>query len=81
MYVVSISKINCKVIKYYYEAKFNYNDINIIMRLIKKYQLEVLNTNFNTLSTIIFAVPIENNEIINHFDNIRNCNIKHLKTK
>ena len=70
-----------KAIKDYYEAKFNYNDINIIMSLIKKYQLEILNTNFNTFSTIIFAVPIDNNEIINHFDNIRNCNIKYLKTE
>ena len=70
-----------KAIKVYYEAKFNYNDINIIMSLIKKYQLEILNTNFNTFSTIIFAVPIDNNEIINHFDNIRNCNIKYLKTE
>ena len=44
-----------KAIKDYYEAKFNYNDINIIMSLIKKYQLEILNTNFNTFSTIIFS--------------------------
>ena len=33
-----------KAIKDYYDPKFNYNDINIIMSLIKKYQQKLLNT-------------------------------------
>ncbi len=46
-----------KTIKEHYEVRFKYPQMNDVMRLVKEFDLEVVNTNFRIDCKLIFAVP------------------------
>ena len=50
------SIIISKIIKEEYEVSFRYPQMNSVMRLVKKFDLEVIDTNFQTECKLIFAV-------------------------
>ena len=46
-----------KTIKEHYEVRFKYPQMNDVMRLVKEFDLEVVNTDFRIDCKLIFAVP------------------------
>lgn len=55
---ISNATIITKTIKNYYEVIFKYHNINNVMKLVKKFNLDVISTDFKTESKLIFAVEI-----------------------
>ena len=49
-----------KIIKEYYEISFKYSQMNDIMRIVKEYNLEIINTDFQLECKLIFAVQRSN---------------------
>lgn len=54
---ITHATIITKTIKEYYEVSFKYPQMNNVMRLVKEFDLEVVNTDFQIECKIIFAVP------------------------
>ena len=54
---ISKSIIITKTIKEHYEVSFKYPQMNDVMRLVKEFDLEVVNTDFQIECKLIFAVP------------------------
>ena len=54
---ISKATIITKTIKEYYEVSFKYPQMNDVMRLVKEFDLEVVNTDFRIDCKLIFAVP------------------------
>jgi len=70
-----------KVVKDYYEVNFQYQQINDVMRIVKKSNLEIINTNFEIKCKLIFAVEKQkSNLILNAFKDKHKLKIKYLKT-
>jgi len=70
-----------KTIKEQYEVSFKYPQMNDVMRLIKEYDLEVVNTDFQIDCKLIFAVPKSKaNDIVDTFKKNHELIIKYLKT-
>ena len=75
------AKIITKNVKEQYEVKFKYPQINDVMRIIKEYKLEVINTNLKMECKLIFAVKKNKSEtILNAFMEKYKLTIRHLKT-
>ena len=53
-----------KTIKKYYKLSFEYPKMNDVMRLVKEFKLEVVNTDFQIECKLIFAVPINKTELV-----------------
>ena len=53
---ISATKIISQTINKEYEITFNYQQINSVMRIIKKYDLKIKDTNFKIECKLIFAV-------------------------
>lgn len=60
--VINQSEIITKSIQVYYQINFKYVEINNVMQIIKKYNLEIIKSHFKTECRIIFAVSKEHNE-------------------
>ena len=70
-----------KTIKEQYEVSFKYPQMNDVMRLIKEYDLEVVNTDFQIDCKLIFAVPKSKEEmVIEAFKKNHELSIKYVKT-
>ena len=78
---ISKSSIISKTIKEHYQVDFKYPKMNDIMRIIKEYNLEIINTDFQINCSLIFAVPKSKSEtIISTFQKNYELSIKYLKT-
>ena len=70
-----------KIIKEQYLIEFQYSDINNIMRLVKKFNLDIINTDFEIDCSLIFAVErSQADQIISLMKENYNINITYLKT-
>ena len=54
---ISKSTIITKTIKEHYQVDFKYPQMNDVMRIVKEYTLEIVNTDFQIDCNLIFAVP------------------------
>ena len=70
-----------KTIKEQYEVSFKYPQMNDVMRLIKEYDLEVVNTDFQIDCKLIFAVPKSKTiDIVDTFKKNHELRIENIKT-
>ena len=78
---ISKSTIITKTIKEHYQVDFKYPQMNDVMRIVKEYDLEVVNTDFGMDCNLIFAVPKSKSEtIVSTFQKNQELSIKYLKT-
>ena len=78
---IANSTLITKTIKEKYEVSFKYPQMNDVMRLIKEFDLEVVNTDFQIDCKLIFAVPKSKaNDIENTFKKNHELRIEYLKT-
>ena len=78
---IANSTLITKTIKEQYEVSFKYPQMNDVMRLIKEFDLEVVNTDFQIDCKLIFAVPKSKaNDILNTFKKNHELRIEYLKT-
>ena len=78
---ISNSIIITKTIKEQYELSFEYPQMNNVMRLVKEFNLEIINTDFQIECKLIFA--INKNLSQNHINSIKEnhkLKIKYIKT-
>ena len=77
---ISKSNIITKSVREQYEVNFRYPQINDVMRIIKRHDIEILNTDLEIKCKIIFAVT-KNKEklIIDSFEKEHELRIKHIK--
>ena len=69
-----------KTIKEYYQLNFKYNSMNNVMRIIKEFNLEIVQTDFQLECKLIFAVlKSKANTIESNFQKNHKIKIKHLK--
>ena len=60
---------------------FKYPQMNDVMRIVKEYDLETVNTDFQIECKLIFAVPKSKTEtILNTFQKNHQLKIEYLKT-
>ena len=78
---ISNSEIITKIIKEQFAVSFKYPQMNEVMRLVKEYNLEVVNTDFQIECNLIFAVAkSESEEVVETFKKNYELTIKYLKT-
>ena len=78
---ISQATIITKIIKEQYEVGFKYPQMNDVMRLVKEFDLEVINTDFQIKCKLIFAVvKSKKNNTINAFKKNHEIRIKYIKT-
>jgi len=62
-------------------VSFKYPQMNDVMRLVKEYDLEVVNTDFQIDCKLIFAAPKSKaNDIVDTFKKNHELSIKYVKT-
>jgi len=75
------STIITKTIKEQYQVNFKYPQMNDVMRLVKEFDLEVMNTDFQIECKLIFAVPKSKTDtVVDTFKKNHELRIKYLKT-
>ena len=78
---ISNSEIITKIIKEQFAVSFKYPQMNDVMRLVKEYNLEVVNTDFQIECNLIFAVvKSKSEEVVETFKKNHELTIKYLKT-
>ena len=78
--VIANSTLITKTIKEQYEVSYKYPQMNDVMRLIKEFDLEVVNTDFQIDCKLIFAVPKSKaNDILNTFKKNHELRIEYIK--
>ena len=78
---ISNATIITKTIKEHYEVSFKYPLMNNAMRLVKSFNLEVVNTDFQIDCNLIFAVPKSKaDNVVETFKKNHEIKIKYLKT-
>ena len=78
---ISDAKILTKIIKKHYEVGFKYPQMNAVMQLVKKFDLEVVNTDSGIDCKLIFAVPRNKaTTVANTFKKDYELSIKYIKT-
>ena len=78
---ISNSIIIIKTIKEQYELSFEYPQMNDVMRLVKEFNLEIIDTNFQIECKLIFAINKSLSQ--NHINSIKEnykIKIKYIKT-
>jgi len=77
---ISKSIIITKTIKEYYQVYFKYPQMNNVMRIVKEYGLEIVNTDFKIDCNLIFAVQKSKSKLIEStFQKNHELKIKYLK--
>jgi len=70
-----------RIVKEQYKVSFKYPLMNDVMRLIKEYNLEIVNTDFQIDCNLIFAVPKSKaNNVVETFKKNHELKIEYLKT-
>ena len=78
---ISNSEIITKIIKEQFAVSFKYPQMNEVMRLVKEYNLDVVNTDFQIECNLIFAVAkSKSEEVVETFKKNYELTIKYLKT-
>jgi uncharacterized YigZ family protein len=78
---ISNSEIITKIIKEQFAVSFKYPQMNEVMRLVKEYNLEVVNTDFQIECNLIFAVAkSKSEEVVETLKKNHELTIKYLKT-
>jgi len=78
---VSNSEIITKIIKEQFAVSFKYPQMNDVMRLVKEYNLEVVNTDFQIECKLIFAVPKSKAElVVQSYKKNHELRIEYIKT-
>jgi len=78
---IADATILSKKIKEHYEVSFKYPQMNDVMRLVKDFDLEVVNTDFQIDCNLIFAVPKSKaDNVVEIFKKNHEIKIKYLKT-
>ena len=78
---ISNSEIITKIIKEQFAVSFKYPQMNEVMRLVKEYNLELVNTDFQIECNLIFAVAkSKSEEVVETFKKNYELTIKYLKT-
>jgi uncharacterized YigZ family protein len=78
---ISKAKILIRIIKEHYEVSFKYPQMNAVMQLVKKFDLEVINTDFRIDCKLIFAAPKSKaNTVLDTFKKNHELSIKYIKT-
>ncbi len=78
---ITNATIITKTIKEHYELSFKYPLMNNVMRVIKEYDLEIVNTDFQIDCNLIFAVPKSKaNSVVETYKKNHELKIKYLKT-
>ena len=78
---ISNSEIITKIIRDQFAVSFKYPQMNDVMRLVKEYNLEVVNTDFQIECNLIFAVAKSKSEVVvETFKKNHELTIKYLKT-
>ena len=78
---ISDAKILTKTIKEHYEVDFKYPQMNDVMRLVKEFDLEIVNTDFRIDCKLIFAVQKSKaDSIVEPFKKNHELSIKYIKT-
>ena len=78
---ITNATIITKTIKEHYEVSFKYPLINNVMRLVKEFDLEVINTDFRIDCKLIFAVQKSKaDSIVEPFKKNHELSIKYIKT-
>jgi len=77
---ISDAKILTKTIKEHYEVDFKYPQMNDVMRLVKEFDLEIVNTDFRIDCNLIFAVQKSKaDSIVEPFKKNHELSIKYIK--
>jgi putative IMPACT (imprinted ancient) family translation regulator len=70
-----------KTIKEHYEVSFKYPQMNDVMRLVKEFDLEVVNTDFQIECKLIFAVTKSKTElVVQAYKKNHELRIEYIKT-
>ena len=78
---ITNATIITKTIKEHYELSFKYPQMNDVMRLVKEFDLEVINTDFRIDCKLIFAAPKSKaNAVLDTFKKNHELSIKYIKT-
>ncbi|MDA9807779.1 YigZ family protein [Flavobacteriales bacterium] len=78
---ISNSEIITKIIKEQFAVSFKYPQMNEVMRLVKEYNLDVVNTDFQIECNLIFSVAkSKSEEVVETFKKNYELTIKYLKT-
>jgi uncharacterized YigZ family protein len=78
---ISNSEIITKIIKEQFAVSFKYPQMNEVMRLVKEYNLEVVNTDFQIECNLIFVVAkSKSEEVVETLKKNHELTIKYLKT-
>jgi len=78
---ISQATIITKTIKEQYEVDFKYPQMNDVMRLVKEFDLEVINTDFQIECKLIFAVAkSKTDNTVDTFKKNHEITIKYIKT-
>ena len=78
---INNSEIITKTIKQQFVVSFKYLQMNDVMKLVKEYNLEVVNTDFQIECNLIFAVAkSKSEEVVETFKKNYELSIKYLKT-
>ncbi len=80
-FAISDTEILTKTIKKHYEVSFKYPQMNDVMRLVKEFDLEVINTDFMIDCKLIFAAPKSKaTNVVDTFKENHELSIKYIKT-
>lgn len=78
---ITNAEVLTKTIKEYYEVSFKYPQMNDVMRRVKEFDLEVVNTEFKTDCKLIFALQkSKTDSVVEIFKKNHELSIKHIKT-
>jgi len=78
---INNSEIITKTIKEQFAVSFKYPQMNDVMRLVKEYNLEVVNNDFQIECNLIFAVAkSKSGEVVETFKKNHELTIRYLKT-
>ena len=78
---ISDAIINIKTIKEHYEVSFKYPQMNAVMQLVKEFDLEIVNTDFQIECKLLFAVAKSKTDIVvKTFKKNHKLMIENLKT-
>ena len=78
---ISQATLITKTIKEQYKVSFKYPQMNDVMRLVKEFDLEVVNTDFQIECKLTFSVPKSKaHDVVDTFKKSHELKIKYLKT-
>lgn len=79
---INHAEIITKTVNDFYRVRVAYEDINEVMKVVKKEDLDIIHQNFDNQCEIQFKIrQNESSRIKNVFENIENAHIEYIKTE